>query len=143
MSLHSTLLDHPDIESADMSIARLNSFTDALSVSIQCAWRAHRDAYLVHGDASSAIGTASRVIYTYVRHTLKVPSLVRRILATPPSQAFESEGGVDGMKAPTAGSFTGAVYRAMSDGTLAKIAVDLLGPSLFNTPVKYQAPGDL
>lgn len=127
-SLRPVLLDHPTLKTTDGFVARMDVFTAALGVSLQETWCAHRDAYLVHGDATAVLGKASKQIYTFLRRTLKVPLLATRHLSTPTTRELEE--GVE--EAPTVGSFNGAVYRALRDGTLAKIATDLLEVSLEN-----------
>ncbi|KAI1085590.1 phenylalanine and histidine ammonia-lyase [Whalleya microplaca] len=125
-SLRSVLLDHPSFNAAPKFVPQLESFTEALALSLKDAWCAHRDAYLIHGDASSVLGKASKGVYTFLRHTLKVPLLATWNLRTPRSHELENGLGVHGTQAPTVGSYTGAVCRALRDGTLAKLAVDIL-----------------
>lgn len=55
-SLRTVLLDHSSFNTATEFVPRLEGFTDALSFSLNGAWCSHRDAYLVHGDASSMLG---------------------------------------------------------------------------------------
>ncbi|CRG87519.1 Phenylalanine ammonia-lyase [Talaromyces islandicus] len=126
-SLRSVLLDHVGFNTAADFAPRLQSFTEALSASLHDAWCAHRDAYLVHGDAASLLGTASRAMYVFLRRTLGIPLLATRSLSTPTADRMNGDGGVE---APTVGSYTGAVYRALRDGTVAKVAVDILRDSV-------------
>ncbi|QKX55461.1 uncharacterized protein TRUGW13939_02554 [Talaromyces rugulosus] len=126
-SLRSVLLDHADFKTAADFIPRLQRFTEALGASLHDAWCAHRDAYLVHGDAADVLGTASRAMYVFLRRTLGVPLLATRNLSTPTADESWLHGGVE---APTVGSYTGVVYRALRDGVLAKVAVDILRDSL-------------
>ncbi|KAJ5663654.1 hypothetical protein N7507_004385 [Penicillium longicatenatum] len=126
-SLRSVLLDHVGFNMSADFTPRLQSFTEALSASLNDAWCAHRDAYLVHGDASGLLGKASGAMYVFLRRTLGVPLLATRNLSTP------TVGGMNGKseaQAPTVGSYTGAVYRALRNGTLAKVAVDILRESV-------------
>lgn len=125
-SLCPVLLDHSSFNTSSNFVTRLASFTEALSLSLSEAWCAQRDAYLVHGDATPVLGKASKVIYTFLRRTLNVPLLATRNLLTPRSDELESGLGIHGTQAPTVGSYTGVVYRALRDGTLAKVAVDIL-----------------
>ncbi|PHH64514.1 hypothetical protein CDD81_4293 [Ophiocordyceps australis] len=124
-SLRPVLLDHDNFNTAADFTRRLQRFTEALAISLHDAWCAHRDAYLVHGDAAALLGTASRAMYVFVRQTLGVPLLATRNLSTPMADGING-----GMEAPTVGSYTGAVYRALRDGTLAKVAVDILRASV-------------
>lgn len=72
------------------------------------------------------IGKATKAIYTILRRTLNVPLLPTRNLLTPRSDELESGLGMNGTQAPTVGSNTGVIYRDLRDGTLAKVAVDIL-----------------
>ena len=125
-SLRSVLLDHAVFNKTTDFVSRLESFTSAVGLSITDAWCSHRDAYLIHGDASAVLGTASKAMYTFVRQSLNVPLMATRNLSTPRTDELRNGSGVHGSQAPTVGSYTGAVYRALRDGTLAKVAVDIL-----------------
>ncbi|KAI1739633.1 phenylalanine and histidine ammonia-lyase [Xylaria scruposa] len=89
------------------------------------AWCVNRDAYLVHGNAAPLLGKASKAIYTFMRQELKVPLLSTRHLLTPSEQDLKERVG-GGTQAPTVGSYTGAVYRALRDGSLMKVAINVL-----------------
>ncbi|XDG03465.1 hypothetical protein ABKA04_003080 [Annulohypoxylon sp. FPYF3050] len=125
-SLRPVLLDHTLLNKAEDFVTHLEGFINAVSVSMRDSWCSHRDAYLVHGDATTVLGTASKAVYTFVRHSLKVPLMETRNLSTPTTDEILSGCGVHGTQAPTVGSYTSAVYRALRDGTLAKVAVDIL-----------------
>ncbi|MCJ1449631.1 MAG: hypothetical protein MMC23_010153 [Stictis urceolatum] len=125
-SLRPVLLDHAVLKKATDFVTRLEGFTNAVSLSMSDAWYSHRDAYLVHGDATAVLGTASRAMYAFVRQSLNVPLMATRNLSTPRTDELRHGSGVHGSQAPTVGSYTGAVYRALRDGTLAKVAVDIL-----------------
>lgn len=129
-SLRPVVLDNAAFNRDPALLSRMTSFTEELGVSMEEAWCANRDAYLVHGDATPVLGRASSAIYTFVRRTLRVPLLWTRILKTPTLDEMESGLGVNGTQAPTVGSFTGAVYRALRDGSLTKVAVDVLRTSV-------------
>ncbi|KAK6858399.1 hypothetical protein PG995_006098 [Apiospora arundinis] len=121
-SLRPIILDTLSLNQDPKFVGRLEDFTDALGSSLREAWCAHRDAYLVHGDATPILGEASKVMHTFVRQTLKVPMMATHNLKTPESNELLEESGT----APTVGSYTGAVYRALRDGTLFKVAMDLV-----------------
>ncbi|KAI8950470.1 phenylalanine and histidine ammonia-lyase [Xylaria longipes] len=125
-SLRPIMLDSPVFNQDLKFISRLTAFTEALSVSMHDAWCANRDAYLVHGDATPLLGKASKAIYTFIRRTLRVPFLSTRNLMTPTLDEMESGCGVNGTQAPTVGSFTGAVYRALRDGSLMEVGIEVL-----------------
>jgi phenylalanine ammonia-lyase len=129
-SLRPVLLDCASVNTDEAFVTRMRSFTDALGHSLKDAWCTHRDAYLIHGDATALLGDASKTIYTFLRRTLKVPLLATARLLTPRSGDLEDSSGVQDTQAPTVGSYTGAVYRALRDGTLAKVAVDVLKASI-------------
>lgn len=121
-SLRPILLDTLSLNRDSKFAERLENFTDALGSSLREAWCATRDAYLVHGDATPILGEASKAMYTFVRQTLKVPFMATHNIKTPASGELLDESGT----APTVGSYTGAVYRALRDGTLFKVAMDLV-----------------
>ncbi|TRX98037.1 hypothetical protein FHL15_001247 [Xylaria flabelliformis] len=125
-SLRPVVLDSPAFNQDPKLITRLKTFTEALSVSMHDAWCANRDAYLVHGDATPVLGKASKAIYTFIRHTLRVPLLSTGNLRTPTVEQMESGHGANGTQAPTVGSFEGTIYRALRDGSLMKVGIDVL-----------------
>ncbi|KAJ2985346.1 hypothetical protein NUW58_g5581 [Xylaria curta] len=121
-SLRSSALDNPSLSRDSGLVDRLESFTEALSLLLYNTWCANRDAYLAHGDATYLLGRASKVVYIFLRHTLKVPMLASSKIMTPTTQEANST------QAPTVGSYTGAVYRALRDGTLIEAVMGLLLP---------------
>ncbi|KAI0855800.1 phenylalanine and histidine ammonia-lyase [Xylaria cubensis] len=125
-SLRPVVLDSPAFNQDPKLITKLKTFTETLSVSMHDAWCANRDAYLVHGDATPVLGKASKAIYTFIRRTLKVPLLSTGNLRTPTVEDMESGHGANGTQAPTVGSFEGTVYRALRDGSLMKVGIDVL-----------------
>ena len=125
-SLRPVLLDHTVLNKAIGFVTKLEGFTDAVSLSMSDAWCSHRDAYLIHSDGTAVLGTASKAMYKFVRQSLNVPLMATRNLSTPRKDELHHGSGVHGSQAPTVGSYTGAVYRALRDGTLAKVAVDVL-----------------
>ncbi|KAI1370070.1 hypothetical protein F4677DRAFT_439400 [Hypoxylon crocopeplum] len=92
-SLRTVLLDHSHFKTAAEFVTQLESFTEALGHSLSNVWCSHRDAYLVHGDATPVLGKASKAIYTFLRRTLKVPFLATRNLMTPISDQLENSRG--------------------------------------------------
>lgn len=121
-SLRPIILDAPSMNRDPKLVERLENFTGVLSNSLSETWCANRDAYLVHGDAAPLLGKASKAIYTFVRQTLKVPLMSTQNLKTPVSYDLTEASGT----APTVGSYTGAVYRALRDGTLFKVTMDII-----------------
>ncbi|TVY67542.1 Phenylalanine aminomutase (L-beta-phenylalanine forming) [Lachnellula suecica] len=119
-SLRGTFLDNfsPNDPSI-FPLASMNKFIDALADSMKKQWCCDRDAYLVHADARPYLGKASKALYTFVRKDLGVPFLSTRELRTPK---------VDGTDARpyTVGSYNGIVYRAIKNGTMAKVVMDVL-----------------
>ena len=89
------------------------------------------DAYIIHGDASPVLGRASKHLYIFLRTSLQVPFLCTSRLITPASErvgATESneEHLTITKEAQTVGSYLGVVYRAIGEGILPNIAVDIL-----------------
>lgn len=125
-SLRSIILDHPSFNTGSKFVSQLEMFTQELSVSLKDVWCNHRDAYLLHGDATPVLGKASRAIYTFLRHTLRVPLLATKKLMTPTAEELDHGLGYHGTQAPTVGSYTSVVYRALKNGALAKVAMDVL-----------------
>ncbi|KAI0480586.1 phenylalanine and histidine ammonia-lyase [Xylariaceae sp. FL0804] len=123
-SLRAVVLDAPGFGQAPDLAAQLERFTGAVAASLRESWCANRDAYVAHGDASPLLGRAAREVYTFVRRTLKIPLLATAQLMTPTADQVRAGG--DGLEAPTVGSHTGTLYRALRDGTLVKVAMDLL-----------------
>lgn len=129
-SLRIVILDHPQYNREAALVSRLEEFTHELEVSLRESWCSHRDAYIVHGDATPVLGKASKAIYTFLRHQLKVPLLSTQTLRTPEEGDLRNGLGPASAQAPTVGSYTGIVYRALLDGSLAKVAVDILASCL-------------
>lgn len=75
-------------------------------------WRQQREFYCIHGDATESLGVGTRQMYTFVRKTLGIPFLSTPKIATP-----QLEDGEDRV-APSLGSYTGVLYRALRDGTV-------------------------
>ncbi|MCJ1377284.1 hypothetical protein MMC17_000376 [Xylographa soralifera] len=134
-SMRSPFLDHFSIRSFADPLQVVENFVKALQPSLQSSWCSHRDAYLVHGDASAFLGSASKQLYEFVRRSLKIPFLSTFQILTPKSEdlapGFSENGTVSGTakSAPTVGSYTGVVYRATRDGTLMKVAISILEDS--------------
>ncbi len=137
-ALRSVFMDHPSFKSLHNPLQAWDSFTANLQPSLQETWTANRDAYLVHGDASAYLAHASKKLYQFVRHSLGVPFLsTQRILTPYDIESIEADGagkaqqanGTAGasVRAPTVGSYTGTVHRAIRDGTLVRVVVDTLG----------------
>lgn len=129
-SLRLILVEDSGFSSTSNVVKKTYDFTQELATSLQTAWCSHRDAYLVHGDASPVLGQASKAMYRFVRQNLKIPLLAKKQLMTPCSEELANGSGTHGAQAPTVGSYTGIVYRALRNGALAKVAVDILASSL-------------
>lgn len=129
-SLRLILIDDPCFSSTSSPVGKTADFTRALASCLHTLWCSHRDAYLVHGDASPVLGQASKALYRFVRQTLNVPLLATKQLTTPSSEELANGSGMHGGQAPTVGSHTGIVFHALRDGALAKVAVDILDSSL-------------
>ncbi|KAG4032539.1 hypothetical protein MFRU_006g00100 [Monilinia fructicola] len=121
-SLRNFILDHSSFDNTSQALEKLESFRDALASSLSETWCRNRDAYIAHGDATPFLGYASRFMYEFVRKSLNVPFLSSPRLRTPKPDAD----GISSGPAPTVGSYTGSVYRALKDGTLVKVAIDIL-----------------
>ncbi|KAI1279386.1 phenylalanine and histidine ammonia-lyase [Xylaria sp. FL0933] len=127
-SLRPSILDNLVLARDLKFVSGLESFTTALSISLHDAWCTNRDAYLAHGDATHVLGKASKAVYSFLRHTLKVPMLSTMRIMTPTAENMEADTGLHGSQAPTVGSYTGAVTRALRDGTMVEAVLGLLEP---------------
>lgn len=96
-----------------------------LAESLLTRWTAYRDAYLVAGDATPYVGRGSKVLYTFIRRDLGVPFLHTEKIQTPKMDALPA-GHDHEYEGPSVGHFNGIVYRAIRDGRLAKVAIELL-----------------
>ncbi|KAI9803698.1 MAG: hypothetical protein M1833_000610 [Piccolia ochrophora] len=129
MSTRTVFLDLPGLEMNASFWRSVESLLQDLASSLRESWCAHRDAYLLHGDASPFLGRGSRQLYQFVRNTLQVPFLSSSKIRTPLSEHVSS-GHVNGNspreEAPTVGSYNALVYRAVRSGAVAKVIIDLL-----------------
>lgn len=131
-SLRDTFLDNFSFKIGTDALQTIADFTKILASSLYDTWCLNRDAYLLHGDASPILGRASKRLYSFVRRSLQVPLLCTSRLTTPKSKDMIGGSSVEGngisgcKEATTVGSYTGVVYRAVRDGTLSKVAIDLL-----------------
>lgn len=82
---------------------------------------------MVHGDAGPYLGRGAKILYRYVRRELGVPMLSSSKLQTPDAESLILEGSVRSKREPkTVGTYNSIVYRAVSDETLAKVALEIL-----------------
>ena len=125
-TLRDVLLDHEGITPIPNPLLAVAAFTTKLSDALTEHWCAQRDAYLVHGDATPLLGRAAQTMYHFVRRDLQVPMLCSKVLETPPPEPSGWTEAAGAREPLTVGDYTGAVYRALRDGRLAKVAVDIL-----------------
>ncbi|KAF2463876.1 phenylalanine ammonia-lyase [Lindgomyces ingoldianus] len=107
-------------------LSTAQALSRTLERQVSDAWNSFRAAYLEHGDASSLLGTASKQIYGFIRKDLKVPFLCRKKLMTPDGDIEKYMHAPAYDEAPTVGSYTSRIYKALKDGLLAKKAVNIL-----------------
>ncbi|KAG8528313.1 uncharacterized protein KY384_007230 [Bacidia gigantensis] len=124
------LLDLPGVKMSDAFWQAAQKFKEELALTLRESWCAYRDAYMAHVDASHLLGRGSRRLYRFVRHDLKVPFLCTARLETPPSEqeVGQSEGGAGDVEEEpmTVGSYYGKVYRAVKDGRVARVMMDIV-----------------
>ncbi|KAI2615388.1 hypothetical protein GGR54DRAFT_298879 [Hypoxylon sp. NC1633] len=123
-SLRPIVLDNKSFDRDPDLAVRLEAFTEAVRSSLLDVWCSNREAYITHGDATHLLAKVSRAKHTYLRRTLKVPMMATKVLLTPSTNELGL--GLHGAQAPTVGSYNGAVYRALRDGTLIRVAIHLL-----------------
>lgn len=121
-SMRGVLLDNLSTTEDNPALTQLKRFVEELAASLQDAWCVNREAYIAHGDARPLLGKGSGFMYEFVRQTLKVPLLATRHILTPSEYVDAGKNSA----APTVGSYTGAVTRAIRDGTMSKVVVDAL-----------------
>ena len=121
-----SVLNHPNA----LNIA--GKFAETLRATLEQHWRIHQDQYLASGDATPYLGLGSRPMYHFLRHDLGIPCLSSSTVATPvleredPMDGNEQRDPIETAQAPTIGSFTATVYRALRDGTAHPILRSLL-----------------
>ena len=124
-ALRSVFMDHHNFRCSPDPLQTVEEFMSTLQSSLQNDWCLHRDLYLAHGDATAVLGVASSSLYDFVRHTLKIPFLSTPRIATPNLGACTPNGGLNeelsDERAPTVGTYTGVLYRALRDGTIIPI----------------------
>jgi len=127
-SVRELVLDYEDGVKVQSVMGDLKVFVSTLADSLRCRWSSYRDAYLMTegaGDASPFLGAASKRIYGFIRRDLGVPLLHTKKFQTPRTEmpiVYTDE--IE--EPPTVGQFTSTVYRAIRDGRLAKLAIELL-----------------
>ncbi|KAJ2977856.1 hypothetical protein NUW58_g7680 [Xylaria curta] len=145
-SLRRIVFDNPIFSQDATLVIRMESFTEALSLSMYDTWCANRDAYLAHGDATPLLGKASKATYGFLRHTLKVPLLSTKNLLTPTRNEMENGLGVNGTQAPTVGSYIGANRDAPKYGREYTVPVEMVNTLVVRRPLsalwrrRYLAP---
>ena len=120
--LQSVIFEATRGASAVELVDSLRSFTEQCSSLLLTLHRSNRDHYLLHGDATSLLGAASKRMYTFVRRRLKVPFITTKDLLTP-TAASSSDRGVesdswDPFQVPTVGSLITKIYTAVKSGAL-------------------------
>ncbi|KAF1973119.1 PAL-domain-containing protein, partial [Bimuria novae-zelandiae CBS 107.79] len=119
-TLRTVLLEDPSTFRLLDPLTTVESFQSTVERSLRSSWCAHRDAYVVHGDASGFLGLASRKMYLFIRKDLGVPLLCKARIQTP------VEMGPSTSEAPTVGSYTSIVYRALREGRFLLPLIDIL-----------------
>jgi len=128
--LRSAFMDHHSFKSFTDPLQVVEDFTGSVQSSLQDDWCLHRDLYLAHGGATAVLGVASKLLYEFVRDTLKIPFLSTPRITTPRLGAYnpdkEPNGDNSDERAPTIGTYTGVLYRALRDGTIIPILMRVL-----------------
>ena len=122
--LRSSFIVHPSCRFLNDPLQIIDRFPEAAKASLRQEWCLNRDFYTMHGDATEFLGMASNRIYSFVVHTWKIPFLsVLQVLTPQPFGDDSSHGDLGGdlkkpVQAPTIGTYTSAIYRALQDGTV-------------------------
>lgn len=111
-TLRSPFMTYKNLHCFSNPLATFNQFSVISEELLLDHWRQQREFYLVHGEATESLGAGTRQMYTFVRKTLDIPFLSTRKIATPHLEDGENR------LAPSLGSYTGVLYRALRDGTL-------------------------
>ncbi|PYH40579.1 aromatic amino acid ammonia-lyase [Aspergillus saccharolyticus JOP 1030-1] len=112
----------PSVSSPKL-LGALQRFVEATGTLLLDAWCVNRDAYMIHGDASAYLGVASKKVYAFVRRTLGVPFLCTAQILTPTAEAMQTG---QRREAPTVGSYTAVIYRAIRRGEMIPLMLELL-----------------
>lgn len=107
-----TLLDSARVCTSRKPLETFETFHENLAKVMHETWVVHQEAYLAHGDAAPFLGKSSACMYVFIRRTLGVPILHSERIRTPSTEQASAEI----QQAPTVGSYTFMVYRALRDG---------------------------
>ncbi|RAL10374.1 aromatic amino acid ammonia-lyase [Aspergillus homomorphus CBS 101889] len=122
-SMRGPILDHIDFSTASpQTLEALQRFVERMASFLQAAWCINRNAYMVHGDASAVLGVALKKVYVFVRRTLGVPFLCTAQILTPTAESMKTG---QRREAPTVGSYTGVIYRAIRRGEMIPLMTEL------------------
>lgn len=143
-------MDQEVFKTLEKPLKASESFRDSLTHSLHENWGLHRDSYMLHGDARSVLGNASKKIYEFLRHLLQIPFLCTSRIRTPEPEQDSSHkslsgnsfGGHSCRPAPTIGTYTSTVYRAIRDGTITRVMIDVLEDALAEDGVQTKPEPD-
>lgn len=124
-----TLLDSARICTSRRPLDAIQEFCERLAKAMYGTWLTHRETYFAHGDASPYLGEASAGMYTFIRRTLGVPILHSERISTPRAGRTAD----DIQKAPTVGTYTSMVYRALRDGRVIAPLREILQRTVSNS----------
>ncbi|RAH80287.1 phenylalanine ammonia-lyase [Aspergillus japonicus CBS 114.51] len=123
-SMRVPILDHVGVSTSSAELlGALQSFVEETDALLLDGWCVTRDAYLIHGNASAHLGVAAKKVYAFVRRTLGVPFLCTAQILTPTAEAMRTG---RRREAPTVGSYTGVLYRAIRRGEMVPLMTELL-----------------
>ncbi|MCJ1312469.1 hypothetical protein MMC25_006143 [Agyrium rufum] len=132
-SMRPPFIDHPGFKDSDSNpLKQVERFVDTLGPSLHDSWCSHRDAYVLHGDASAILGRASKQTFGFVRPSLKLPFLTTSRILTPksedliPGYAETRDAASVHKQAPTVGSYTRLLYCPIRDGTIIQVVMKVL-----------------
>ena len=134
--LRSSLIVHPSCRVLNDPLPIIDRFSAAAKASLRQEWCLNCDFHTMHGDATEFQGMASNRIYSFVVHTWRIPFLSVLQLLTPQpvgDDCFHEDLGGDWKKsvqAPSIGTYTSAIYRALQDGTVLPFLSRILETSL-------------
>lgn len=121
LSLRNILIDDPVYHNAHNTYETMQEFCRNLAASMYESWIAHRDAYMVHGDAAGLLGYGSQQMYRFIREDLAIPFLCSDRIRTPSEQ-----NGISIEEAPTVGSYTTIVYQAIRGSAFKGVLLKLV-----------------
>ena len=126
-SLRSPLMTHLSFKTFPNPLEALDGLLETLKPSLRAEWCQFRAWYIMHGDASGSLGRGTVQLFAFVRKTLEIPILSTSKIKTPDCRMQDTATDYNwSTKAPSVGSYTSVLHRALRDGTVVQPLMDVL-----------------